>query len=118
MGASGAGAESAPPPAANKAASVVQEAAGILGCTSEACVLSHPAFREHAFRVSNLNGQAIRDELATRFKPAGPRLEAKPLNNFDIDGIMQQWAREFNFFSTIRSPWATSWWMARRTSLG
>jgi len=76
---------------------VVREAAEILGCTSESCVLAHPAVREFAAQ-NEVPAQALDRELETRFKTAGPRDSLALLSNYNIDETLQRWARVFTGF--------------------
>jgi hypothetical protein len=69
----------------------IQTAAGMLHCTSESCVLAHPDFRRHARAHGALS--AVDGDLARRFKPPGPRNEARALHNFNIDNTLRLWAR-------------------------
>ena len=111
-----AAASAEPPPAAPPAGAapseIVRAAAGVLGCTTESCILAHPAFREFvAAHAADGPGapkvEAVEADLRTRFKPAGPRDSTQLLSNYDIDAVLQQWAatafpRFFNYaFSMI-----------------
>lgn len=73
-----------PPPPAE----AVQAAKAALGCDSEACVITHPSF------VGFVDGGrgAVAAELGRRFKTAGPRDTTGLLSNYDIDGVLQEWA--------------------------
>jgi hypothetical protein len=75
------------PPAA------VRTAAARVGCATEACVLKSAEFRR--FAAARGAGAARLDaELARNFKPPGPRSGNALLSNFNIDAVLQMWARE------------------------
>ncbi len=75
----------------------VREAAELLGCGSESCVLAHPAVREFAAQ-SAVPARALDMELEVRFKAAGPRDSLALLSNYNIDETLQRWARVFPGF--------------------
>jgi len=81
----------------------VDAAKKILACTTEACVVAHPHFKHFVAKKEGPKGvRRLELELAARFKPPGPRDTTKLLSNFDIDGVLQQWAastfpRFYNF---------------------
>lgn len=85
------------PPVGSSAATAVQDAATILGCSSEACILSHPVFRSYANK-KGISSKQLDLELATRFKTVGPRESRALLNNFNIDETLQRWALVFPDF--------------------
>lgn len=78
-------------------ASVVKQAANILGCGSESCVVAHPRFRVHAQEVG-VKSDHLDAELSRRFKPKGPRDTTQLLSNFNIDEVLQGWAVVFPKF--------------------
>lgn len=85
------------PNAPSDDAEAVRKAAETLGCTSESCVISHPKFRHfiatEGAGLENFGGVAVLDaELDRRFKPKGPRDSTQLLSNFNLDGVLQQWA--------------------------
>lgn len=92
-----------PKPAAAEKRKIISIAAEILGCSSEACVVAHPALRSHvASGKGRKAARALELELEARFKPLGPRDSTQLLSNFNIDGVLQRWAaaefpRFFNF---------------------
>jgi hypothetical protein len=76
----------------------VREAAALLGCSSESCVLAHPAVHEFVEQQKQVPAAALDAELEVRFKAAGPRDSLALLSNFNIDETLQRWARAFSFF--------------------
>lgn len=80
------------PTADTPEAAVVREAAAVLGCSSESCVLVK--LRQRRL----VSEQDIRAEFARRFKPAGPRDSRALLSNSNIDGVLRRWADEFPDF--------------------
>lgn len=86
------------PSAPTPEAGAVRAAAAVLGCTSESCVVAHPAFRRWAADQGLASGPALDLELETRFKAPGPREGRALLSNFDIDGTLRRWARVFPGF--------------------
>lgn len=73
----------------------VEAAKATLNCQGEACILDHPEF------VGGLTPDArltVKQDLALRFKPVGPRDTTALLSNYDIDGTLQQWALKFPQF--------------------
>lgn len=60
-----------------------------LGCDGEACAVQ---------RAAEAGSAAAARDLASRFKPAGPRRTTALLSNFDIDGVLARWAAEFPRF--------------------
>jgi hypothetical protein len=91
------GAESGAAGAASPESGAVQAAAAALNCTSEACVVTHPAFRAHAAE-DGLRPETLDAELVSRFKPEGPRGSCALLSNFNLDAVLQQWAVQFPTF--------------------
>lgn len=79
--------------AAGPAPAVVAAAAEQLGCDSELCVVSHPAFRKFLGKDPALLRGALQD-----FKPAGPRDSTALLSNVEIDSVLAQWVRVFPGF--------------------
>jgi hypothetical protein len=80
------------PTADTPEAAVVREAAAVLGCSSESCVLMK--LRQRRL----VSEHDIRAEFARRFKPAGPRDSRALLSNSNIDGVLRRWADEFPDF--------------------
>ena len=80
------------PTADTPEAAVVREAAAVLGCSSESCVLVK--LRQRRL----VSEHDIRAEFARRFKPAGPRDSRALLSNSNIDGVLRRWADEFPDF--------------------
>lgn len=103
----GTGAKAAPRPADAEAlpaedsaeAAAVRGAAAALGCGSESCVLANPRFRR--FAAAKGVDRAVEADLRRRFKPEGPRNSTRLLNNFNIDGVLQQWAAAHERFFNI-----------------
>lgn len=79
----------------------VRSAARALGCSSEACVLAHPDFREFAEEAGGLAGPRLDAELLLRFKPPGPRNSTRLLSNYNLDDVLQQWAIAFPTFFNL-----------------
>lgn len=75
------------PVASDPASEAVREAASILGCDSEVCVLNSIKSRAPAPVA-----KAIERDLETRYKRKGPRNSTALLSNYDIDGTMDRWA--------------------------
>lgn len=100
----GAGVASETLPAADTPeARAVRRAAWVLGCASESCVVTHPRFRAHVQTqgagLESAGGTHLLDiELDRRFKTEGPRDSTQLLSNFNIDGVLQEWAAEFPEF--------------------
>lgn len=88
------------PSTSTAAGAVVQEAAKVLGCSSESCVVAHPKFRRFvAEEGGGLGGVHVLDvEVDRRFKTTGPRNSTRLLSNYNIDGVLQQWAAAFPAF--------------------
>jgi hypothetical protein len=83
-------------PSAPTAESVaVRDAAGILKCKSESCVVAHPVLRKFAVKRKLMTVEDLDIELELRYKESGPRDNLDLLSNFDIDGTMRRWARVF-----------------------
>jgi len=80
------------PTADTPEAEVVREAAAVLGCSSESCVLVK--LRQRRL----VSDHDLRAEFARRFKPAGPRDSRALLSNSNIDGVLRRWADEFPDF--------------------
>jgi hypothetical protein len=95
------------PTAASGEAAAFRAAAQVLGCTSESCVVSHPTFRrfvgDDGAGLAEVGGVNVLDvEIARRFKTKGPRDSTQLLSNFNIDGVLQEWAaahKDFYNFS-------------------
>lgn len=68
----------------------VQAAAAALSCSTEACVLNHPKFREFASKRGAAG--AVARDAERNFKTRGPRDSTQLLSNFNIDGVLQEWA--------------------------
>jgi len=77
---------------------VVREAASILGCGSESCVIAHPDFRQYIVAIEHMPKSEVDLELETRFKAAGPRNTTALTSNYDLDGTLMRWARVFSEF--------------------
>lgn len=91
------------PAAATPEARAVRTAARVLGCDSESCVVTHPRFRQHVQAagagLEGAGGTHLLDiELDRRFKTEGPRDSTQLLSNFNIDGVLQEWAAAFPEF--------------------
>jgi hypothetical protein len=76
----------------------VLEAAGVLGCNSESCVIAHPTFRSFVANNKLLPRAALDLELATRYKAEGPRSSLALLSNYNIDDTLHRWAVVFPEF--------------------
>ena len=67
--------------------------------------MTHPRFRSFVQTTgAGLEdvgrAQALDAELERRFKAGGPRSSTQLLSNFNIDGVLQNWAAEFlEFFN-------------------
>jgi len=91
------------PSALTSEAQAVRRAAQVLGCSSESCVVTHPKFRSfvqaEGAGLENAGGAHLLDiELDRRFKTEGPRGSTRLLSNFNIDGVLQEWAAVFPEF--------------------
>lgn len=82
-------------PDASFNAKVIQKAASVLGCGSEACVVTHPKLRNY---VGPKGAEQLSIESEVRFKPKGPRSSDSLLNNTNIDQVLQEWATQFSDF--------------------
>ena len=88
-------------------AKAIRTAAKVLGCTSESCVVTHPKFRSFVTTqgagLDKVGGVNVLDvEISRRFKTQGPRDSTQLLSNFNIDGVLQEWAasrKDFYNFS-------------------
>ena len=106
------------PEAPTAEAAAVRTAAAALGCDTESCVLAHPSLQKFAAK-HGMSPRAIAGDLAARFKPVGPRDTTALLSNFDIDGVLKRWARQFSYFYHI--PFAMmdlDSWELGRANLG
>lgn len=83
-------------PAEGEGAEVVRRAAAALRCRTESCVLTAQPLREFAAAAGK--GELLRRELATNFKPRGPREGTALLSNFDIDATLRRWKKVFPGF--------------------
>ena len=91
--------ESTLPKASTDEAQAVRRAALVLGCNSESCIVTHPKFRSFVAGLENIGGTHLLDiELDRRFKTEGPRNSTHLLSNFNIDGVLQEWAVTFPEF--------------------
>jgi hypothetical protein len=86
------------PTAPTAEAQAVREAASILHCDSESCVLSHPDFIRFVDTTLGVPPEKIAAEKERKFKTAGPRNSTELLNNFHIDETLQRWSRVFPEF--------------------
>lgn len=95
----------------SKEAKIIREAAKVLNCSSESCVLTSGVVK------SAIGSDVVNKELAVNFKEQGPREGVAWLSNVNIDKTLQKWAVEFDdlyvfpfcmsdFYKT-RSPLAT-----------
>lgn len=74
-------------------ADVVRAAGARVGCDTEICVLKSGPFHEHVARRAGAAGlKAVEREVATAFKPPGPRDSLRWLSNVEIDRVLQMWA--------------------------
>jgi len=89
----GAAVVSAEPP---RPSALLRKAAARLGCESEACLLSSDEFIEFAQSVRLL--PAVREQLASRFKTAGPRSSHAWLSDANIDKTLELWRKAFPSF--------------------
>jgi hypothetical protein len=85
------------PTAPTTDAEAVRTAAKVLGCASESCVVTHPKFRSFVASeetaLASVGGVHVLDiEIDRRFKTDGPRDSTQLLSNFNIDGVLQEWA--------------------------
>lgn len=85
------------PTAPTTDAEAVRAAAKVLGCASESCVVTHPKFRSFVASdetsLASVGGVHVLDiEIDRRFKTVGPRDSTHLLSNFNIDGVLQEWA--------------------------
>lgn len=71
----------------------IRKAAGVLGCTSESCVITHPSIVQFIVSVGE-SPATVSKEISNNFKPKGPRNNMEWLSNFDIDTVIQNWAVE------------------------
>ena len=78
-------------------AGTLRGAAKELGCSTEACILTHPRFLAFA-QKRGVPPRAVEAELKARFKPPGPRDSTDLLDNFKIDAVLQGWAQRFPRF--------------------
>jgi len=85
------------PTADTPEAAAVRAAAVALGCGSESDLLANAALRRFA-AAHGLPPRAFDRELALRFKAPGPRDSLALLSNYDLDGVLQRWARVFPEF--------------------
>jgi hypothetical protein len=87
--ADGAGGAASPP-------DVISLAALVLGCESEACVVTHPEVESHVAATAGAAAlEAMQKQSIAQFKPGGPRLTTELLSNFNIDWVQERWARTF-----------------------
>lgn len=78
------------PTANTKEAKIVRQAAAVLGCDSEACVLSNATVK------AGIGNDVVNRELAVKFKETGPRNSSDWLSNVNIDKTLQKWAVEYD----------------------
>ena len=88
------------PAAPTAEAAAVRAAAAALGCNAESCVISHPSIKSLAAK-RGISPKTISAELSTRFKDTGPRNTTALLSNYDIDGVLRRWAREYPGFCHV-----------------
>lgn len=88
--------------ASAEAEAVVEKAAekiGEGGCKDESCVVNNKKFLNY---VRNTKGeQAVRRVIVDsreRFKTPGPRESKELISNYNIDEVLQRWAKEFGSF--------------------
>ena len=86
------------PTAETDESEIIRNAADILGCTSESCVISHPSLRKFIIDHKIISPKELDFELELRFKAPGPRNSLNLLSNFNIDETLQRWARTFPKF--------------------
>ena len=79
-------------------ASAIRNAAKILNCNSESCIIGHSDFRKFVINNKIATPHELKLELEMRYKAAGPRSDTKWLSNFNIDETLQRWARKFEKF--------------------
>jgi len=71
----------------------VRAAAGALGCKSESCVVGHPSLHRFVVRTAGAReGARLKAELKLNYKTPGPRESTRLLSNYNIDGVLQEWA--------------------------
>lgn len=78
------------PDANTKDAKIVRQAAAVLGCDSESCVLTSSQVK------TKIGSDVINREIAIKFKEQGPKNSNDWLSNINIDKTLQKWAVEFD----------------------
>lgn len=82
--------------AANGEKDIIEKAKEHTKCTTESCVLTHPMV------MREVGKNAVRRELMTNFKPAGPALDPHELlNNHHIDNVLDQLTKAYPGFYHI-----------------
>lgn len=78
---------------------VVAAAAAELGCSTEACVVSHPRLSDFLLATEGPAAVSVlKKQALLQFKTPGPREGQTLLSNFDIDGCLERWAAEYPEF--------------------
>ena len=91
--------ESLLPTTSNPESKIIIEAAKILKCDSESCILKHPSFQQF---VGPYSIRKIGKDLETNFKEHGPRDTTALLSNFNHEGVLRRWAEIFPKFYPYR----------------
>jgi len=86
------------PTANSSEAAAVRAAARVLGCTSESCVIAHPALHKFVVEHRLAPPNALELELGLHFKAPGPRNSLALLSNYNLDETLQRWGRVFTEF--------------------
>ncbi len=76
----------------------IEDTKELLHCETESCLLENNNLRKFIINKTNLSSKDIDYELATRFKPDGPRETTELLNNYNIDETLKQWSFVFTDF--------------------
>lgn len=80
-------------------AAIVDRAAQLLGCDSEACVVTHPTLVSFIIQSSGRReAKELQLGVRTQFKTPGPRSSDALLSNFNIDRVLMRWASQFPKF--------------------
>ena len=77
---------------------IINTAAGVLGCSSESCVVTHPSIKKFILKKQPISQKEYNKNLEERFKVPGPRNSLKLLSNYDIDGTLKKWQKIFPDF--------------------
>lgn len=86
------------PKANTEEAEAVKQAAAVLGCKSESCVVSHPQFIGFASKAKGVSPVVISEKKEEVFKAAGPRNSTALLTDSNIDETLQKWTLSFPEF--------------------